>query len=151
MKLSSFQAIWVVLYEGLRQDNYLSITNLNFETLKSIFMTSTIECDPFELTMTTSASKIHYIFYKLLGIIFVRYYFCPRSAVKILKSKLSFKHFSNATVFVLNSYSTYSWLTLRHRLFILFSGHEPIYFIENKEKTLRASYDRGTQIFDYMD
>ncbi len=34
---------------------------------------------------------------------------------------------------------------------ILFSGHEPIYFIENKEKTLRASYDRGTQIFDYMD
>jgi hypothetical protein len=33
----------------------------------------------------------------------------------------------------------------------LFSGHEPIYFIENKEKTLRASYDRGTQIFDYMD
>jgi hypothetical protein len=35
--------------------------------------------------------------------------------------------------------------------FFLFSGHEPIYFIENKEKTLRASYDRGTQIFDYMD
>jgi hypothetical protein len=33
----------------------------------------------------------------------------------------------------------------------LFSGHEPIYFIENKEKTLRASYDGGTQIFDYMD
>jgi hypothetical protein len=33
----------------------------------------------------------------------------------------------------------------------LFSGHEPIYFIENKEKTLRASYDRSTQIFDYMD
>jgi hypothetical protein len=33
----------------------------------------------------------------------------------------------------------------------LFSGHEPIYFIENKEKTLLASYDRGTQIFDYMD
>jgi hypothetical protein len=33
----------------------------------------------------------------------------------------------------------------------LFSGHEPIYFIENKEKTLRASYDRGTQIFDYME
>ncbi len=32
-----------------------------------------------------------------------------------------------------------------------FSGHEPIYFIENKEKTLRASYDRGTQIFDYME
>ena len=31
------------------------------------------------------------------------------------------------------------------------SGHEPIYFIENKEKTLRASYDRGTQIVDYMD
>ncbi len=35
--------------------------------------------------------------------------------------------------------------------FFLFSGHEPIYFIENKEKTLRASYDRGTQIVDYMD
>ncbi len=33
----------------------------------------------------------------------------------------------------------------------LVSGHEPIYFIENKEKTLRASYDRGTQIVDYMD
>jgi hypothetical protein len=32
-----------------------------------------------------------------------------------------------------------------------FSGHEPIYFFENKEKTLRASYDRGTQIVDYMD
>ncbi len=35
--------------------------------------------------------------------------------------------------------------------FFLFSGHEPIYFIENKEKTLRASYDRSTQIVDYMD
>ena len=35
--------------------------------------------------------------------------------------------------------------------YFLFSGHEPIYFIENKEKTLRASYDRGTQIVDYMD
>ncbi len=33
----------------------------------------------------------------------------------------------------------------------LFSGHEPIYFIENKEKTLRATYGRGTQIVDYMD
>jgi hypothetical protein len=33
----------------------------------------------------------------------------------------------------------------------LFIGHEPIYFIENKEKTLRASNDRGTQIVDYMD
>ncbi len=33
----------------------------------------------------------------------------------------------------------------------LFSGREPIYFIENKEKALRASYDRGTQIVDYMD
>ncbi len=31
-----------------------------------------------------------------------------------------------------------------------FSGLEPIYFIENKEKTLRASYDRDTQIVDYM-
>ena len=36
-------------------------------------------------------------------------------------------------------------------IIFLFSGHEPIYFIENKEKTLRASYDRGTQIGDYMD
>jgi hypothetical protein len=37
-------------------------------------------------------------------------------------------------------------------IIFLFSGQEPIYFIENKEKTLRAraSYDRGTQIFDYM-
>jgi hypothetical protein len=34
---------------------------------------------------------------------------------------------------------------------IQFSGHEPIYFIENKEKTLQASYDRDTQIVDYMD
>jgi hypothetical protein len=34
---------------------------------------------------------------------------------------------------------------------ILFSGHEPIYFIENKEKTLQASYDRDPQIVDYMD
>jgi hypothetical protein len=32
-----------------------------------------------------------------------------------------------------------------------FSGHEPLYFIENKEKTLGASYDRGTQIVDFMD
>jgi hypothetical protein len=32
-----------------------------------------------------------------------------------------------------------------------FSGHEPIYFIENKEKTLQASYDRDTQLGDYMD
>ncbi len=30
------------------------------------------------------------------------------------------------------------------KFIFLFSGHEPIYFIENKEKTLRASYDRGT-------
>ncbi len=29
-----------------------------------------------------------------------------------------------------------------------FSGREPLYFIE---KTLRASYDRDTQIIDYMD
>jgi hypothetical protein len=40
---------------------------------------------------------------------------------------------------------------LPERKLFLFSGHEPIYFIENKEKTLRASYDRGTQIVDYMD
>ena len=38
-----------------------------------------------------------------------------------------------------------------YELCFLFSGHENIYFIENKEKTLRASYYRGTQIFDYMD
>jgi hypothetical protein len=37
------------------------------------------------------------------------------------------------------------------RYLFLFNGHEPIYFIENKEKTLRASYDIGTQIVDYMD
>jgi hypothetical protein len=35
--------------------------------------------------------------------------------------------------------------------FFQFNGHEPIYFIENKEKTLRASYDRDTQMVDYMD
>jgi hypothetical protein len=40
---------------------------------------------------------------------------------------------------------------LPNEIFFPFSGHEPIYFIENKEKTLRASYDRGTQIFDYME
>jgi hypothetical protein len=33
---------------------------------------------------------------------------------------------------------------VKRLFFLLFSGHEPIYFIENKEKTLRASYDRGT-------
>ncbi len=37
-----------------------------------------------------------------------------------------------------------------HAKIVQFSGHEPIYFIENKEKTLRASYDRDTQIVDYM-
>jgi hypothetical protein len=47
--------------------------------------------------------------------------------------------------------STSSTIDRQNREFFLFSGHEPIYFIENKEKTLRASYDRGTQIFDYMD
>jgi len=40
---------------------------------------------------------------------------------------------------------------VQYAVIFLFSGREPIYFIENKEKTLRASYDRGTQIFDYMD
>ena len=39
----------------------------------------------------------------------------------------------------------------RNIIFFQFSGHEPIYFIENKEKTLRASYDRDTQLVDYMD
>ncbi len=34
--------------------------------------------------------------------------------------------------------------------FFLFSGHEPIYFTENKEKTLRVSYDRDTHTIDYM-
>jgi hypothetical protein len=33
---------------------------------------------------------------------------------------------------------------------ILFSGHEPIYFTENKEKTLRVSYDRDTHTIEYM-
>jgi hypothetical protein len=33
-----------------------------------------------------------------------------------------------------------------HPKSFLFSGHEPIYFIENKEKK-----PRGTQIVDYMD
>jgi hypothetical protein len=49
-------------------------------------------------------------------------------------------HFSWQKIARYNTYSVF-----------LFSGHEPIYFIENKEKTLRASYDRGTQIVDYMD
>ncbi len=47
-----------------------------------------------------------------------------------------------------------SFFTMARFLFpllFLFSGHEPIYFIENKEKTLQASYDRGTQICDYLD
>jgi hypothetical protein len=34
--------------------------------------------------------------------------------------------------------------------FFLFSGHEPIYFTENKEKTLRVSYDRDTHTIEYM-
>jgi hypothetical protein len=32
----------------------------------------------------------------------------------------------------------------------LFRGHEPIYFTENKEKTLRVSYDRDTHTIEYM-
>ncbi len=32
----------------------------------------------------------------------------------------------------------------------LFSGYEPIYFTENKEKTLRVSYDRDTHTIEYM-
>jgi hypothetical protein len=36
-------------------------------------------------------------------------------------------------------------------LFYWFSGREPLYFIGNKEKTLRASYDRDTQIIEDMD
>ncbi len=36
------------------------------------------------------------------------------------------------------------------RLSFLFSGHEPIYFTENKEKTLRVSYDRDTHTIEYM-
>ncbi len=31
-----------------------------------------------------------------------------------------------------------------------FSGHEPIYFTENKEKTLRVSYNRDTHTIEYM-
>ncbi len=51
------------------------------------------------------------------------------------------------------TYGTYfsNIVTQAPGFIFLFSGHEPIYFIENKEKTLRASYDRGTQIVDYMD
>jgi hypothetical protein len=37
-----------------------------------------------------------------------------------------------------------------HIQIILFSGHEPIYFNENKEKTLRVSYDRDTHTIEYM-
>ncbi len=37
------------------------------------------------------------------------------------------------------------------RIGFLVQRHEPLYFIENKEKTLRASYDGDTQIIDYMD
>ncbi len=32
----------------------------------------------------------------------------------------------------------------------LFSGHEPLYFTENEEKTLRVSYDRDTHTIEYM-
>ncbi len=32
----------------------------------------------------------------------------------------------------------------------LFSRHEPLYFTENKEKTLRVSYDRDTHTIEYM-
>ncbi len=39
------------------------------------------------------------------------------------------------------------WTTLS---LFLFSGHEPIYFTENKEKTLRVSYDRDTHTIEYM-
>jgi hypothetical protein len=46
---------------------------------------------------------------------------------------------------------TGSYCAPNKNVFLQFSGHEPIYFIENKEKTLRASYDRDTQIVDYMD
>jgi hypothetical protein len=35
-------------------------------------------------------------------------------------------------------------------ILFLFSGHEPIYFNENKEKTLRVSYDRDTHTIEYM-
>jgi hypothetical protein len=45
---------------------------------------------------------------------------------------------------------TLQWIGTYTGTFFQFSGHEPIYFIENKEKTLRASYDRDTQIVDYM-
>jgi hypothetical protein len=51
-------------------------------------------------------------------------------------------------VFLLSSES----LFLGHfqALSFLFSGHEPIYFTENKEKTLRVSYDRDTHTIEYM-
>ncbi len=47
--------------------------------------------------------------------------------------------------------SYYFQLIYKKQTLFQFSGHEPINFIENKEKTLRASYDRDTQIVDYMD
>jgi hypothetical protein len=36
-------------------------------------------------------------------------------------------------------------------VFSYLAGMSPYISLKNKEKTLRASYDRGTQIFDYMD
>ncbi len=51
----------------------------------------------------------------------------------------------------LSFFARLSLVSFKVEKFFQFSGHEPIYFIENKEKTLRASYDRGTQIVDYMD
>ncbi len=34
--------------------------------------------------------------------------------------------------------------------YLLFRGHEPIYFTENKEKTLPVPYDRDTHSIEYM-
>jgi len=37
------------------------------------------------------------------------------------------------------------------KVFSHLAGMSPYISLKNKEKTLRASYDRGTQIFDYME
>ncbi len=44
----------------------------------------------------------------------------------------------------------YEEVTQMTIVFFLFSGHEPLYFTENKEKTLRVSYDRDTHTIEYM-
>ena len=41
-------------------------------------------------------------------------------------------------------------IAVEEQISFLFRGHEPIYFTENKEKTLRVSYDRDTHTIEYM-